>query len=109
MSGSGRFGIAVQNADAFANLFVGGSDPLAGAKVWIDAAATEPVKTAADGRFVFRAVTPGRHAVAMRRIGMRGLRDSIEVPVAGQLRIEAQPVPNDGGCDSFGGVTVAKP
>jgi len=45
----------------------------------------------------------------MRRIGMRGLRDSIEVPVAGQLRIEAQPVPNDGGCDSFGGVTVAKP
>ncbi len=83
--------------------------PLPGAKVWIDAAVTESVETAADGRFVFRAVRPGRHAIAMRRIGMRGLRDSIDVPVAGQLRVEALPVPNDGGCDSFGEVTVAKP
>ena len=83
--------------------------PLAGAKVWIDAAATESVETAADGRFVFRSVGPGRHAIAIRRIGMRGLRDSIDVPVAGQLRVEALPVPNDGGCESFGEVTVAKP
>ena len=83
--------------------------PLPGAKVWIDAAASESVETAADGRFVFRAVRPGRHTIAMRRIGMRGLRDSIEVPVAGQLQVEAQPVPNYGGCDSFGEVTVAKP
>ena len=83
--------------------------PLSGANVWIDAAATEFVETAADGRFVFRAVGPGRHAIAMRRIGMRGLRDSIDVPVAGQLRVEALPVPNDGGCESFGEVTVAKP
>jgi hypothetical protein len=83
--------------------------PLAGARVWIDDAATEPVETAADGRFVFRAVGIGRHAIAMRRIGMRGLRDSIDVPVAGQLRVEALPIPSDGGCEGFGEVTVAKP
>jgi hypothetical protein len=84
-------------------------NPLPGARLWIDAAATESVETAADGRFVFRAVSPGRHAIAMRRIGVRGLRDSIDVPLAGQLRVEAEPVANDGGCDSFGEVTVAKP
>jgi hypothetical protein len=83
--------------------------PLAGAKVWLDTTANEPTESAANGRFVFREVRPGRHAIVMRRIGVRGLRDSIDVPVAGQLRIEAQPVPNDGGCDSFGEVTVAKP
>ena len=83
--------------------------PLAGAKVWLDTTASEPAESAPDGRFVFRDVRPGRHGLVMRRIGVRGLRDSIDVPVAGQLRIEAQPVPNDGGCDSFGEVTVAKP
>lgn len=90
-------------------IFAETGNALPGAKVWIDAAATESAETAADGRFVFRAVSPGRHAIVMRRIGVRGLRDSIDVPVAGQLRVEAQPVPNDGGCDSFGEVTVAKP
>ena len=83
--------------------------PLAGAKVWLDTTASEPAESGADGRFVFREARFGRHAIVMRRIGVRGLRDSIDVPVAGELRIVAQPVPNDGGCDSFGDVTVAKP
>ena len=83
--------------------------PLAGAKIWLDTTASEPAVSAADGRFGFRDVHRGRHLIVMRRIGVRGLRDSIEVPVAGQLRIEAGRVANDGGCDSFGEVTVAKP
>ena len=83
--------------------------PLAGATIWMDTTASEPVTSAADGRFVLRAVRPGRHAIVMRRIGVQGLRDSINVPIAGQLRIEAQPVAYDDGCDGFGGVTITKP
>ena len=85
------------------------SEPLPGARIWIDSTTTDPAETAADGRFLFRGVRPGRHAIVMRRIGVRTLRDSIDVPVAGSLRIEALQPPNDGGCASFGAVTVGKP
>jgi carboxypeptidase family protein len=83
--------------------------PLPEAGVWIDPPNGPTTRTAADGRFTFGDVAPGRHAVLMRRIGYKSLRDSITVPVAGQLRIEAQQSMLDGGCEGLGEVRTANP
>ena len=83
--------------------------PLPEAGVWIDPPNGPTTQTAADGRFTFGDVAPGRHAVVMRRIGFESLRDSITVPLAGQLRIEAQQSMLDGGCEGFGEVRTANP
>jgi hypothetical protein len=83
--------------------------PLPDAGVWIDPPNGPTVRTAADGRFTFGDVAPGRHAVVMRRIGFESLRDSITVPVTGELRIEAQQSMLDGGCEGLGAVRTAIP
>ena len=83
--------------------------PLPDAGVWIDPPNGPTTRTAADGRFTFGDVAPGRHAVVMRRIGFESLRDSITVPIAGHLRIEAQQSMLDGGCDGLGEVRTANP
>ena len=88
-------------------LLRGANAPLSDAGVWIDPPNGATTRTAADGRFTLGDVAPGRHAIVMRRIGVESLRDSITVPVAGELRIEAQESMLDGGCEGLGAVRTA--
>ena len=90
-------------------LLRGTNAPLPDAGVWIDPPAGPTTLTAADGQFTFGDVTAGRHAILMRRIGFESLRDSITVPVAGQLRIAAEQSMLDGGCEGFGAVRTGNP
>ena len=83
--------------------------PLPDADVWINPPHGPTARTAADGRFTLGELAPGRYAIVMRRIGFESLRDSITVPVTGQLRIEAQQSPLDGGCEGLGAVRTADP
>ena len=84
-------------------------EPLDQVSLWMDSVIGKPVVTAADGRFSFPVQRVGRHQIVMRRVGVRGLRDTIEVPVAGELRLEAAPPPFDSLCGEFGSVYVGKP
>ena len=90
-------------------LLRGTNAPLPDAGVWIDPPNGPTTLTAADGRFTFGDVAAGRHALLMRRIGFETLRDSITVPVPGQLRIAAEQSMLDGGCEGLGAVRTGNP
>ena len=89
-------------------VFAETGEPVIQARLWMDSTTGAPVVTTADGRFNFPAVSAGRHQIVMRRIGLRGIRDTIDAPVAGELRIEAALMGMDP-CGEFGSVYVGKP
>ena len=89
-------------------VFAETGEPVNQASLWMDSTTGAPVVTAADGRFGFPAVGAGRHQLVMRRVGLRGIRDTIEAPVAGELRIEAAWLGMDP-CGEFGSVYVGTP
>ena len=89
-------------------VFAATGEPVDQAALWMDSTTGKPVVTAADGRFGFPAVGAGRHQIVMRRVGLRGIRDTIDVPIAGELRIEAAWLGMDP-CGEFGSVYVGKP
>jgi hypothetical protein len=89
-------------------VFAETGEPVSQAALWIDSTTGAAVVTASDGRFAFPGVVPGRHQIVMRRIGLRGIRDTINAPIAGELRIVALWLGMDP-CGEFGSVYVGKP
>ena len=84
---------------------------VSGAQVVLRADSTRGVLTDSAGGFVFDRLRPGTYRLDVGAIGYGYMSDSIAVPSAERVDVEAQIVQsvNDGPCSGFGTVRVKKP